>query len=170
MMNSDAQTENYVAEEKDKMKKLPVASKETSSEEDVIHCKRKRRPVGQWWANQQITEETKPSDSRPTSKKSKQHNQQPVKTKKDRVLEKINQIQPSTRKPNKSKGRETKQSKIKNTREASRPDKVFQKIEKEPQAQDGPSSPLDLSQRDPSCNLGKANAYGSYLKNIPLLV
>nr|XP_040023474.1 uncharacterized protein si:ch211-161h7.4 [Gasterosteus aculeatus aculeatus] len=154
MMNSDAQTENYVAEEKDKMKKLPVASKETSSEEDVIHCKRKRRPVGQWWANQQITEETKPSDSRPTSKKSKQHNQQPVKTKKDRVLEKINQIQPSTRKPNKSKGRETKQSKIKNTREASRPDKVFQKIEKEPQAQDGPSSPLDLSQRDPSCNLG----------------
>uniref|UniRef100_A0AAQ4PUJ6 Mif2/CENP-C cupin domain-containing protein n=1 Tax=Gasterosteus aculeatus aculeatus TaxID=481459 RepID=A0AAQ4PUJ6_GASAC len=114
--------------------------------------------------------ETKPSDSRPTSKKSKQHNQQPVKTKKDRVLEKINQIQPSTRKPNKSKGRETKQSKIKNTREASRPDKVFQKIEKEPQAQDGPSSPLDLSQRDPSCNLGKANAYGSYLKNIPLLI
>ncbi|XP_037312326.2 protein piccolo [Pungitius pungitius] len=148
--NSEAQTEKDVADEKDKINKLPVASKETSSEaEDVINWKRKRRPVGQWWATQPITEEAKLTDSQPTVKKSKQHNQEPVKTKKDRVLQKKKQIQPSRPNPNKSKGRKTKQSKIKNTREDSRPDK-----EPQHQDQDALSSPLDLSHRDHSSNLG----------------
>ncbi|KAM8823064.1 uncharacterized protein AB9W97_005175 isoform 2-T2 [Spinachia spinachia] len=153
IMNCDAQTESDIADEMDKINK-PVVSKETSSEENVIHWKRKRRPVGEWWSNQQITEETKPSDSQPTVKKSKKDNREPVKTKKDPVLKKINSTQPSSQNPNKSKGRKNKLSKIKNTREDSRPDKVFLQIEKENQDLDVPSSPLDLSHRDHSCNLG----------------
>ncbi|KAM6908115.1 uncharacterized protein PEZ65_016426 [Lycodopsis pacificus] len=160
ILNSEAQT--------DKHSKAAAVSDRSSSEDHQILGKRRKRPPGQWWSGQQITEETKLTDDQPTLKKSKQHNQEPsaaapspVETKKDRVLKKRKQTQPappSTQNTNKAKGKKTKQNK--NTTD-SRPDEVFQAIEAEQQQQedqdqelDGQSSPLVLSRKDHSLNSG----------------
>ncbi|XP_034416256.1 uncharacterized protein si:ch211-161h7.4 [Cyclopterus lumpus] len=138
-MNSEAQKEKDVADKKDKHNKIPVVSEGSSSEDCQILGKRKRRHPGQWWLDQQISEETKFTDNQLTVKKSKQPNQEPsaavqspVKTKKDRALKKRNQTPPapsSSRNTNKAKGKKSKQNK--NTIEDSRPDEVFQGIEAE---------------------------------------
>lgn len=97
-------------------------SEDSSSGNDQIIGKRKRRPPGQWWLNSmQGTEDVKVTDTQPTLKKSKQNNKQtpapepsPVKTKKDRGLKRRNQPQPlplSSQTTNAAKEKRTKQNK-----------------------------------------------------------
>ncbi|XP_034998814.2 muscle M-line assembly protein unc-89 [Hippoglossus stenolepis] len=114
IMNSDAQTV--------KDNKLPAVTETSSSEESPILGKRKRKPIGQWWmSGPESTEETKVPDNHLTHKRSKQHSKEPsaaeaspVKTKKVKVLKKINQKRPVTlisQNTTKGKAKKTRQNK-----------------------------------------------------------
>ncbi|CAB1440319.1 unnamed protein product [Pleuronectes platessa] len=110
MMSSEAQTDN----------KVPAVTASSSSEESPILGKRKRKPIGQWWmSSTESTEETKVPDNHLTHKRSKQHSNEPsaaeassVKTKKVKVLKKINQKRPVT-----STSQSTTKGKVKKTRQ-----------------------------------------------------
>lgn len=126
--NSEAQTENDLADGNDKQNKLPVVSEGSSSEDSQMLGKRKRRQTGQWWLScPQSTEETKVTDHQPTLKKSKPNNKEPsaagpspAKTKKERVLKRRNQTHKapsSIQNTNKTKEKKTKRNKNRNTRE-----------------------------------------------------
>lgn len=190
--NSEAQTENDLADGNDKQNKLPVVSEGSSSEDSQMLGKRKRRQTGQWWLScPQSTEETKVTDHQPTLKKSKPNNKEPsaagpspAKTKKERVLKRRNQTHKapsSIQNTNKTKEKKTKRNKNRNTREDT-PDKKkvtdkvlngFEAEQIEEQQQEivdqdpvpVDSSPLDLTHRDHSLSSGKVSDGGS----IPLL-
>ncbi|XP_038584420.1 titin homolog isoform X2 [Micropterus salmoides] len=179
--NSEAQTENDLADGNDKQNKLPVVSEGSSSEDSQMLGKRKRRQTGQWWLScPQSTEETKVTDHQPTLKKSKPNNKEPsaagpspAKTKKERVLKRRNQTHKapsSIQNTNKTKEKKTKRNKNRNTREDT-PDKKkvtdkvlngFEAEQIEEQQQEivdqdpvpVDSSPLDLTHRDHSLSSG----------------
>lgn len=148
-------------------------SKESSSADDQIAGKRKRRQPGQWWMNSsEKTEETNVTERLPTVKKSKRKNTEPlnvavpspVKSKKDGDLEQ----QPgpsSSQKTNKAREKKTKQSKNRNQeRKTPRKTKASQEVFVETEAEQieqqeasDPlhSSPLVLPHRDHSSSSGK---------------
>ncbi|XP_058498638.1 serine/arginine repetitive matrix protein 2 isoform X2 [Solea solea] len=77
IINTDTEAKDS-AGGKVKQKKQQIMSEGSFSEEGQILCKRKRKPVGQWWLScPQSTEETEVKDDQPTLKKSKQHNKEP---------------------------------------------------------------------------------------------
>ncbi len=171
-MNSEAPPD-----EKDKQNKLtPV------SDDSPIPGKRKRRQPGQWWmSGHQSSEEAKVSDSETTLKKAKQNNKEPsaavpspVKTKKDKVLNRKNQTQPAPSSSEKMKKAKEKKVKRKKNRNAGgdnikASEKAFavvemEQVEGQEQQQEevsgqdldaSDSSPLVLAQRDLSLSSGK---------------
>ncbi|XP_068438358.1 neurofilament heavy polypeptide [Clinocottus analis] len=170
IMNSEPQTKKDVADKKQKRNKIPVVSEGTSSEDGQILGKRKRKSPGQWWLDNEDSEETKFTDNQRTLKKSKQPKpepsvavQSPVKTKKERASKKRNQTPPapsSSPNTNKAKGKKTKRNK--NPKGDGRPDEVFQGIEAEQfeeklqqeEVDQDQSGPLVHCQRDHSFNSG----------------
>nr|XP_046227714.1 protein piccolo isoform X2 [Scatophagus argus] len=162
IMSSEAEMD-----EKDNQNQLPAVSEESSSEDGQIVRKRKRRQPGQWWMScSQGTEETKARNKQPTPKKSKQNKKEPsaavlsrVKTKKDRVLKKINPTQPapsSSQTTKQANEKQTKQNKNRSTR-GETPEKQQQKEQEQEQVLDLDPvhcSPLVLPHRDHSLNSG----------------